>query len=421
MGTRLLILAALAAAACERTSTRYCELHGTTDPQSCGFMDAPIDTPKACTGDPECAPGRCDLTTKQCVQCLTGADCPSSTPFCEAQTHTCGACRSNGDCADSHACLPSGQCAETANVIYADGTNGSDTNPCTLALPCKTITHALTLVTATRATIRLQGAFDEAVVFKAVTVALVADPGTTLTTSAGGAATVSFMMTGSSVQIRDLEIKNSIKGAVAITAGNYLGLQRISIHGAGDIAVSDAGTLDLSRSQIYSNVAGAISIAMSSKFLIRNNFIHHNGSSAKDVGGVLIPASTGQSVLEFNTIVDNISKGGGVDAGGVSCAAPGFQAPNNIVARNTASGSTTAAGANVSTNSPCDFTGSSIDQSDVTALHFLNPDGASGWDYHLGSGSLAIDASSVPSTVTEDFDGDIRPHGPAKDLGADEY
>jgi Right handed beta helix region len=418
MGTRLLIIVALAA--CERTSTRYCELHGTTDPQSCGYMDAPIDTPKACTTDPQCSPDRCDLMTMQCVQCLTGSDCPSASPFCEAQTHTCQACRTNGDCADSHACLPSGQCADPANVIYADGTNGSDTGPCTLAQPCKTITHALTLVTATRATIRLLGAFDEAVVFRAVKVAVVADPGTTLTTTGGGAPSITFTSTGSSVHIRDLEIKNSIKGAVAVTAGNDLALSRTSIHDTGDIAVSDAGTLDLSQSLIYSNLAGGISMGMGAKFLIRNNFIHHNGSSAKDIGGVLIPASTGQSALEFNTIVDNTTKGGGADAGGVSCAASGFQAPNNIIARNTVAGSATAPAANVAANSPCDFTGSSIDQTDVTALHFLNPDSASGRDYHLGSGSIAIDASTVPSTVTEDFDGDIRPRGPAKDLGADE-
>jgi hypothetical protein len=47
---------------------------------------------------------------------------------------------------------------------------------------------------------------------------------------------------------------------------------------------------------------------------------------------------------------------------------------------------------------------------------FVNP--ASG-DYHLGAGSAAIDAG-VPTTVTTDIDGDLRPIGLLPDIGADE-
>ena len=41
-------------------------------------------------------------------------------------------------------------------------------------------------------------------------------------------------------------------------------------------------------------------------------------------------------------------------------------------------------------------------------------------DYHLMPGSPAID--QVPmSGMANDIDGEIRPQGPAKDFGADEY
>ena len=42
------------------------------------------------------------------------------------------------------------------------------------------------------------------------------------------------------------------------------------------------------------------------------------------------------------------------------------------------------------------------------------------WDYHIGSGSAAID-QGTDAGVTTDFDGDARPHGAGYDIGADEY
>jgi len=416
MGARALALAVLALVACERTSTKYCELHGLSDPASCGYMDAPTDTPKTCSLDTECAPGRCNTMSMLCVQCLTEADCPTASPFCDPQTNTCGACRTNADCPSSAACLATGQCADTADVIYADGTNGNDGNPCTMQAPCKTITHALTKLTTTRTTIKLTGAFHEAVVFLKTTATILADPGTTL--SSGGIA-LSFMMAGSAVQIFDLEIANTTKNAASVAAGNKLSLTRVSIHDCSDVALLVAGTLDLSRSQVYSNPVGGISLAKNASFDITNNFIHHNGTDATTFGGVAI-GTTGQSTFEFNTVVDNDANMGGANVGGVVCTATGFHAPNNIIARNTLKGSATMANANVSAMSPCDFTGSAI-QNDLTSFAFANPDAAAGWDYHIGSASSAKDASTVPSLISEDVDSQPRPYGPAKDLGADEY
>lgn len=415
MGARALALAALALVACERTSAKYCELHGLSDPQNCGFMDAPIDTPKTCTVDTQCTPGRCNTMAMQCVQCLTGSDCSSANPFCDPQTFTCGACRTNADCPESAACLPEGQCAASSDVIYADGTAGNDGNPCTKDQPCKTIGHAQTMLTTSRTLIKLTGAFSELVVFTKQTATILAAPGTTLTASGGSGIAITFMMMPSNVQIYDLEIQHTAKSAVVVTAGNKLSLNRVSIHDAGAVAVTSAGSFTLSRSRVYSNPAGGLSLA--GAFEVTNNVIVHNGTDATMFGGVSI-GMAGQSSFEFNTVADNDAKTGGANVAGVLCTASGFHAPNNLIARNTIMGDAAAANANVAANTSCDFTGSMI-KTDVATLAFVDPDTA--LDYHIGSASTARDASTVPSLISQDIDSQPRPYGPAKDLGADEY
>jgi hypothetical protein len=415
MGARALALAALALVACERTSAKYCELHGLSDPQNCGYMDAPTDTPKTCSIDTECTPGRCNTMAMQCVQCLSGSDCSTASPFCDPQTFTCGACRMNTDCPESLACLPSGQCAASSDVLYSDGTNGSDTNPCTKEQPCRTIGRAITMLDTSHTTIKLTGAFDEAVVFTKQTATLLADPGTTLTASGSGGNAITFTMMPSSVQIYDLEIAHTMKSAAIVTAGNKLSLNRVRIHDCGAVAVTTAGSLTVSRSRIYSNSLGGLSLA--GAFDVTNNFIDHNGNDATAFGGVSI-TNAGQSTFEFNTVADNDAKTGGANVGGVACTATGFRAPNNIIARNTLGGDAGAANANRAANTPCDFTGSLI-QTDVANLAFVDPDTT--LDYHIGSASTAKDASTVPSLISQDIDSQPRPYGPAKDVGADEY
>ena len=82
--------------------------------------------------------------------------------------------------------------------------------------------------------------------------------------------------------------------------------------------------------------------------------------------------------------------------------------PNSLIVRNTT---------NTSGDTSCTFSGSII-TNDISQLHFMQPDTAP-YDYHLGAGSVAIDAA-VASTVDHDFDGDARPKGKGRDVGADE-
>jgi hypothetical protein len=184
------------------------------------------------------------------------------------------------------------------------------------------------------------------------------------------------------------------------------------------IAVS-GGSATIERSTISGNTAGGISITGSgATFDITNNFVFRNGNNtAGSFGGVSInPASSMASRLEFNTIVDNQAASGSLNAGGVVCAAPVFAAPSNIIARNLIGASTTAP--NAQTLGDCTYPTSSI-ASDVTALRFASPDSAP-YDYHVTAGSSAIGQATTSTMVAVDFDGDPRPLGNGRDIGADE-
>ena len=82
--------------------------------------------------------------------------------------------------------------------------------------------------------------------------------------------------------------------------------------------------------------------------------------------------------------------------------------PNNIFAR---SGNPSVAS--------CSFPGSIVAPTDITALKLKHPDSAP-YDYHLLPGSSAIDAAVGTSALNHDLDGDARPKGAGRDVGADE-
>jgi hypothetical protein len=94
-----------------------------------------------------------------------------------------------------------------------------------------------------------------------------------------------------------------------------------------------------------------------------------------------------------------------------------FMGPNNIIARNTLAGSATDPAAQ--TSGACTYPTSRI-QSDVNGLAFQQPD-TSPFSYKLLAGSSAVDQATTAVPIDVDNEGDHRPQGPEKDIGADEF
>jgi hypothetical protein len=256
-------------------------------------------------------------------------------------------------------------------------------------------------------------------------VTILADPGAKLDRTGDGRILL-VRSAGTNVSIYDLEITGQTgpaDEAIQLEPNGgapALSLIRVKVTGNQGRGISSSGgSLTVSQSTVSSNTGGGISISGAGvMFDITNSFIVRNGDELNGTfGGLSLGiAAPGNNQLEFNTILDNKAA---VNSAGVVCNVPAFMAPNNIIARNNLAGSTTAPGAQT-TISGCTYPSSRI-QNDITGLIFEHPDPPGSLSYKIMPGSSAIDQATTPSTVNIDHDGDDRPQGQEKDIGADEY
>jgi hypothetical protein len=157
---------------------------------------------------------------------------------------------------------------------------------------------------------------------------------------------------------------------------------------------------------------------------LENNMIAGNGDPASLFGGVLINQISAPEghVFAFNTIARNQASPG--MAAGVLCsviAAP-VRLTSSIVVDNTAG--------NQVDGGNCTWT-----YSDVAPVAVAGSGGPGGSgnlsvdprfvdpahnDFHLQSASPVRDAADPAATLAVDIDGDARPQGAGRDLGADE-
>jgi hypothetical protein len=337
----------------------------------------------------------------ECVQCRTPMDCSAAgAPVCD--TGVCRGCQLDSECASNACDKETGACvAENAVIYLAPG--GATAGTCTKATPCNTFALGITQLGGVRNVIKAApGTYAGQIVLNNATVTIYGEGATATPTTNGQPVVV--IGDGSNVTIDGLHITG------AGGTGTPVGVVCSTVNGS---------KLRLHRTSIDGNVGGGVKIS-SCEFELVNNFIVQNGGAQSLFGGVLIqsPPAAGLHALDFNTIAGNTGIAGKVT--GVHCdsiPSPVTFNSNIIYANQVSTGVPQADG------SGCNYAYSDLNDTmpgtgNITSDPAFANTGAA--NYHLGPGSLSIDAADPTSMLGIDADGDKRPKGNRRDIGADE-
>jgi hypothetical protein len=462
----LAMLAALAAAACNKANPNYCD-ETTPCPggapcdlvdHSCPAVDA---AGPACTSSQDC-PGTlpyCDVGgSDTCVVC--GPDGPSActgtAPVCE--DFACRPCSLDSECA-SGVCLPDGACPPPEAVVHA-GPAGTGTE-CSAATPC-TIQQALATTAAMPANpepvIKLAaGTYDIAAtlpIARDLTLIGPALASPTATPTAiirhNGGTGPAIHVDGQAVTFYQLVVEeandtvtgNGIRcegGRVVLRFVELRESEQFQLYGLGCDLVVDrsaflsadgggiyvsAGSLDVARSRFDQVRGGGIHV-LRSPFAITNNHFYLTGNEADATFGAIkienLLAGTAYT-LAFNTLVDSRAAEG--FATGITCEdnlqAMGFT--SNIVM----DGDDTTFDVETESGTVCSHSFSYIEAGEIgdggNNLPAATPPGIQADHFHLTADSIASGAADPAATIGVDIDGDPRPMpaATARDIGADE-
>lgn len=444
----LALSAALAATGCSKDNPNFCEGVG------CDAIDAAIDSPiDAPVVGCDQNPGLCTGSDLNCVLDVCrdcdpannqqDADCTeAAAPICGAN-NDCRSCTAHAECAKG-VCF-NGTCPDNVLFVAPTGNNAGG-NQCTdVATPCQTLTHAIATrtppingdIAANRRFIRLLAAADYpepgAVTIDDRAVWIIGPAGAdraVIDRSGNGPTLV--ILNGAEVRLERIGVYNGANNAMAdgITcAGSTLTAHGIEVHSnEGTGIVSDSCQLTLNACVISNNVEGGLSV-IGGRAVIVNNTIVGNGGSISTFGGVyLAPSVDATSVVQSNTVVNNISSTV-TESNGIDCRINGLIARNNIVfgdgSRPRVNGVCTHHNTLYGPTDPGLALGvANGNQLVVTDSEFKFQDPGAR-NYHLRieqPPSVAKDKGSATGIAPEamtDLDGEARPQGTA-DVGCDE-
>jgi hypothetical protein len=374
-----------------------------------------------------------------CVECIASTDCNqgSDNVHCDTVAGECGACVANVEC-ESGACDFAGdKCIKAEKVIYVDGAVAASAADCGLSRTnaCKTIAEGLAKVDGDRHTlVILEGSYPENIVMSTGTAVLIGEGAVTINPSLVSAdqnrESVLRVTGDAHVSAYSLHFNPNTREAQTdvVTckgAASSLFLSGVEVRGSADWGVFvENCNIKIHRSTIVGNVDGGISIE-SAPYELVNNFIVSNGSNLGGTpstnGGVKIAfTSAFAEVFEFNTLADNGLLDTSMDGSALTCSSSNLTARNNIFVKGNGGGgaSTVVAG------SGCTFEFSLFDEAMPVGSGNIEdtPKFMGGGNYHLlNDTSPGIDEADPASAETVDFDGDARPQGAGKDMGADEF
>lgn len=416
------LLTVLAVAGCgKQLNPAFCDEHP-NDPDCRNSGLVVIDAPMGeCRESSQCAGNPngtvCDEQSQMCVQCIVGVDtsaCTGATPQC-GEDNACYACTLDSHCPDSGVCQPDGQCADAATILYAAP---NATGTCTRAAPC-TFRTAVQMVSATQHIIKLTT--DAGAIYSEPTVELattqpvqILGEGATLQPSGDGAA---LAITAGNVEVIGLSVKQADADGVTCSGGATLSLRQMMITDNDGYGVSSNGCdVTVTRSRLSRNPDGAMKLTAGT-IEIRNNIVDHNGNAELDKGNLSISNAAGRVV--FNTVVQNLAKGGKGKIGGIDCTKASGQevaVRRNIISGN---GGDALGGDCVPGMDKTNYT-----EKDINKVKFANLT-----DYKLTDMSpgtiLLDDPEANPDCMLggefiDDYEGQPRPANYC-DRGADEY